>query len=141
MNFDCKSKMIFFLALGSQFCVTIVTGNEDDGILEVSIDKIHFQARKFRRGERVIDICLPKLTFIVLKNPTNDGWTGEIAITRDGRPRDIDCKNCNGEFSQGKLSVGGKDREGTNHGPILKPAPGIEVAIAIKLKIILIILS
>ena len=84
---------------------------------------------------------MPKLTFIVLKNPTNDGWTGEIAITRDGRPRDIDCIDCTGEFSQGKLSVGGKDREGTNHGPTLVPAPGIQVAIAIKFNIILTILS
>ena len=120
-----------FLELGSQFCVTIVTGNEDDGILELSIDKIHFQARKFRRGEKVIDICLPKLNLIVVKNPTNDGWTGEIAVTRDGRPRDIDCIECNGEYSQGKLSVGGKDREGTNHGPILVLAPGIYVIVII----------
>ena len=120
-----------FLELGSQFCVTIVTGNEDDGILELSINKIHFQARKFRRGEKVIDICLPKLNFIVVKNPTNDGWTGEIAVTRDGRPRDIDCIECNGEYSQGKLSVGGKDREGTNHGPTLVLAPGIQVIVTI----------
>ena len=74
-------------------------------------------------------------------NPTNDGWTGEIAVTRDGRPRDIDCINCNGEFSQGKLIVGGKNREATDHGPILVPAPGIQVAITIIFKIILMELS
>ena len=78
---------------------------------------------------------MPKLNFIVVKNPTNDGWTGEIAITRDGRPREIKCIECDGEFSEGKLTVGGNNREGTNHGPILVPAPGIQISITIILKL------
>ena len=119
---------MFFFAIGTQDCVQIVTGtsrtNGDDGTLQVSINNIKFQSRKFRLGELVIDICFSKLDSISLINPTNDIWAGAITYTKGGIKRQLLCNNCNSDLSQGKLVVGGS-REGTNHGVFVVPNPGL----------------
>ena len=107
---------LFIISLGDRFCVKIVTGTKrtgNDGTLQLSINNLDFRSRMFRLGEQVIDACFPTLDFVSVRNPTNDAWTGEIVVTRNGVQKRLVCIDCSGEPFIKQLIVDGND-DGTN---------------------------
>ena len=104
---------LFITSLEHEFCVQIVTGSErtgNDGTLELSINNLNIQSRMYRLGEKVLDACFPTLDFISVRNPTNDAWTGEISVTRNGRQKRLVCtNNCSGGSFVRKIVVDGNE--------------------------------
>merc|ERR1712126_91896 len=73
------------LASDGLFCIKIITGANvyNDGTLTLSINNdLQFESKKFKRNDEVIDQCFASVDSITVQNPTTDGWTGEIRVTK-----------------------------------------------------------
>ena len=94
-------------------CIEVVTGNGtyDAGNLEISVNNaLHPPSRKFRQGEVVLKCCDcfdNHIHTISVKGPTNDGWIGDIAVTKNGLEQKFKCIDCCGPVFNRKILVDG----------------------------------
>ena len=94
-------------------CITITTGSGNDaGNLKVMVDG-RGSTRKFLKGSIVFDRCISELQVMKIQNPTKDGWSGKIVITKDGEAVSTVCKGCTGEPYSEKIVFDG-DSNGRN---------------------------
>ena len=102
------------------FCIHIVTGNNgyDDGILTLSINNIKlFSSKNFNKGQTVINKCFSSFDSIIIQNPNNNAWVGEIRVTKVGLKEDLSLtcsQGCEGSKFNRKIAV---DGDGTCKAP------------------------
>jgi len=108
-NFDI-APTIPNLSEGEIFCVLAVTDSQKDaqGTLQLFVNNVLKSAsKKFERNEKVLDECFTNLDTISVKNPTTDGWIGDIVVTKDGLKQNLECIDCCGLKFNGRILVDG----------------------------------
>ena len=101
---------MYFFAEDEIFCVKVVTGNEQyaDGTLEFFVDNVlQSPSKSFAFNETVLDECFTNLDKIQVKSPSNDGWIGNIVVTKNGLKKELECINCCGPKFNGTIFTDG----------------------------------
>ena len=99
------------------FCISIVTANEETGILtggtlKLSINRIvKFEHKLFKPSDEVINECFDKFDSITVQNPSHNEWAGEIKVIKNRKVEmELSCSTgCSGEIFNGKIIVDGNN--------------------------------
>ena len=81
----------------------------DGGTLKLSINNIvQFETKAFVQNEEAINKCFQSLDSIIIQNPTDNAWIGDISVTKRGEKMDLICTSgCTGSNFSGKIVVDG----------------------------------
>ena len=66
-------------------------------------------SKTFDRNEEVLDKCFANVDTISVKGPTDDGWIGDIVVTKNGVEQMLECIDCSGPEFNRTICVDGND--------------------------------